>query len=360
MGAGSTNQSDHASGEGAASATALHQIRQDWLDKGREPVIDPDLKIVDAHHHLWDMPGNRYLLRDYLDDLASGHTVLASVYVQSGTMMASEGPEDFRSVGETAFAASIAQECDGNRNLPRVCAAIVGSVDLNLGSRAAPVLEAHVEAAQGRLRGVRCLTHWHEDPVIHRIHTTAGLLSTSGTRDVARLLEQMGLVLDIWVYHTQLDEVIDLARACPGLTIVLNHAGTPLGCGPYADRREEVRRLWQEKIATLAEMPNVFVKLGGLAMRFSGFAFDRRPEPPSSETLAATWAPYILECIERFGSSRCMFESNFPVDKASCSYPTLWNAYKRLAGGASPSERSALFFDTAASVYQLQLNAERC
>lgn len=352
-----TSETDRKSGEGAASATAHHQVRVDWLSSHAEPAIEPDLPIVDAHHHLWDMPGNRYLLPDYLEDLATGHRVVASVYVQSGAMMLPDGPEHLRPVGETAFAASIAEACAHDPHLPQICAAIVGPIDLALGRNAAPVLEAHMQAAGGRLRGVRCLTHWHEDGSIHRIETVRGILSTAEAREIAGLLQANDLVLDVWVYHTQLGEVRDLARDCPGLTIVLNHGGTPLGCGPYERQREEVYRDWRRAMAELAQLPNVFVKLGGFAMRFSGFAFDQRATPPSSEILAEAWSPYIGECISLFGAQRCMFESNFPVDKASCSFGVLWNAYKRMAAGASPEERRALFAGTAATVYRLPLPA---
>lgn len=348
-----TTEADRKSGEGAASATAHHQVRADWLNAHVEPAIEPDLPIIDAHHHLWDMPGNRYLLPDYLSDLATGHRVIASVYVQSGTMMLPDGPEELRPVGETAFAASVADACAHDPILPQVCAGIVGSIDLTMGRKAAPVLEAHIQAADGHLRGMRCLTHWHKDASIHRIQTVRSILTTAETREVATLLEAQGLVLDVWVYHTQLEEVRDLARECPGLTIVLNHGGTPLGCGPYEGKREEVYRDWHREMAQLAQLPNIFVKLGGFAMRFSGFAFDHRATPPSSETLAKAWSPYIGECISLFGAGRCMFESNFPVDKASCSFGVLWNAYKRLAAGASADERKALFAGTAATAYRL-------
>jgi len=350
-----TCEADRQSSEGATAATALHRVRPEWLGRRVEPVIDPDLPIVDAHHHLWDLPGNRYLTDDYLADLADSHRVIGSIYCQSGTMMSHDGPVELRPVGETAFAAAVADACDKEPHLPRLCAGIIASIDLAMGHDAAPVLAAHAAAAGGRLRGVRCLTHWHADANIHKISTTPGILTTPATRAVARQLQDRGLVLDIWVFHSQLDDVIDLARACPELAIVLDHGGTPLGCGLYAGRRDEVRSDWRRKMAVLAGLPNVRVKLGGFAMRFSGYGFDQQPEPPSSQALAAAWAPYIIDCIELFGAARCMFESNFPVDKTACSYRTLWNAYKRLAAGASRDEKIALFGGTAGAVYGLSI-----
>jgi len=343
------------SGEGAASATALHQVRPEWLALHAEPAIDPALPIIDAHHHLWDVGGDAYLLDDYLADLRSGHDVVASIYVQSGTMMLRDGPEALRPVGETRFATSVAARCEAEGSWPRVAAAIVGPFDLSLGTRAGAVLEAHAEAAGGRLRGVRALTHWHEDRAIHRIATTAGMLLTPSASEAIAAVERSGLVLDIWVYHTQLDEVIAVARAFPDLVIVLDHAGTPLGIGCFAGRRDEVLAAWRARMRVLAQLPNVFVKLGGLAMRFSGHDFGHRTTPPSSEVLAEAWRPEIETCIDLFGAGRCMFESNFPVDKASCAYGVLWNAFKRLCVGASQEERSRLFAGTAAAVYRIPL-----
>lgn len=348
-----TAHSDRTSGEGVASATTLHQVRPEWLALHDESAIDPDLPIIDAHHHLWDVPGNRYLLDDYLADIATSHKVTATVYIQSGSMALDEGPEHLRSVGETAFATAIAAQSEARASGPRVAAAIVGPIDFALGEQYAEVLDAHEAAAGGRLKGVRGLTHWHENGDIHKIATLPRLLTAPAAHQAVAAVERKGLVLDLWVYHTQLDDVLALGRAFPGLTIVLDHAGTPLGCGPYADRRAQVFAEWRDSLRALAELPNIFIKLGGLAMRFSGFAFDHQARPPSSEMLADRWRPYVESCIAIFGADRCMFESNFPVDKASCSYVVLWNAYKRIAAGASPHERARLFSGTAAAIYGL-------
>ncbi len=346
---------DTGSGEGVSAATALHQVRPDWLALTREAAIAPDLPIIDAHHHLWDVPGNRYLLDDFLADTGGGHNIVGSIYVHSGTMLLSDGPEALRSVGETHFAAGVATDCSARGSKTAVAAGIVGSVDLALGAEAGRVLDAHMDAARGRLRGVRGVTHWHDDGEIHRIATTKSLLATAPARAAIEAVRRRELVLDVWVYHTQLEEIVAVARAFPGLAIVVDHAGTPLGCGRYRDQRAAVMGAWRDSLRVLATMPNVSMKIGGLAMRFSGFGFDHGDLPPTSEMLANAWRPYVETCIDTFGPSRCMFESNFPVDKASCSYDVLWNSFKRLCAGASDTERHDLFAGTAARVYALSV-----
>jgi predicted TIM-barrel fold metal-dependent hydrolase len=106
---------------------------------------------------------------------------------------------------------------------------------------------------------------------------------------------------------------------------------------------------------SLSACPNVVVKLGGMAMRINGWDFHTKAEPPSSEELATAWKPYVETCIEAFGANRCMFESNFPVDKGSYGYQAFWNACKILAKGASAAEKADLFSGTAARFYRLEL-----
>jgi L-fuconolactonase len=331
-------------------------VREAWLAQLREEILEPDLPIVDPHHHLWDRPGARYLFEELLGDTGSGHDIRATVFVQCRSMYRAGGPEELRSVGETEFVAGVAaQSASGQYGRLRACAAIVGMADLMLGDAVAPVLEAHLRAAGGRLRGIRNSTAWHASDEVRSnpIKPPPGLLMEPAFRRGVGRLRDAGLSLDVWAYHTQLAEVIDLARAFPDTAIVLDHCGGPLGVGPFAGRREEVLRAWREDIRTLATCPNVVVKLGGLAMRVGGFGFDREPLPPTSERLAAAWRPIVETCIEAFGATRCMFESNFPVDKGMCSYPVLWNAFKRLAAGCSAAEKAALFAGTAARIYRL-------
>jgi predicted TIM-barrel fold metal-dependent hydrolase len=331
-------------------------VRQDWLDRRREPILEPELAIVDPHHHLWDRPGWRYLLDDLVADVGSGHRIEATVYIQARAMNRAAGPVEMRPVGETEFVAGVAaMSASGIYGPTRICAGIVGHADLTLGAAVEPVLEAHIRAGGGRFRGIRHITAYDADTTIrnpaHR--SVPGLLGDARFREGFAVLARMGLSFDAWLYHPQIDELTDLARAFPQARIVLNHVGGPLGIGAYAGKHREIMPGWKASIVRLAQCPNVFVKLGGLGMKIGGFGFEEPADPPSSQTLADTWRPYIEPCIEAFGPSRCMFESNFPVDKGSYSYPVFWNACKILAKGASATEKADLFAGTARRFYRL-------
>jgi len=339
-----------------AHASPHLPVREAWLAQVEEEALDPGLPIVDAHHHLWDRPGSRYLLDDLLRDTGGGHDVRATVYVQARSMYRAEGAEELRSLGETEFANGVAAESASGLHGPiRACAGIVGMVDLMLGDGVVPLLERHIRAGGERFRGVRNQTAWHAAPEINSnpVPPRPGLLSEPAFRRGASRLAERGLLLDIWAYHTQLDEVLALARALPGLTVVLDHCGGPLGAGPYRDRRAEVLAEWGGRMRLLAACPNVVVKLGGLGMAVNGFDFELQETPPTSEQLAAAWHPYLETCVGAFGAARCMFESNFPVDKGSAGYVTLWNAFKHFAAPASTEERTALFSGTALRTYRL-------
>jgi predicted TIM-barrel fold metal-dependent hydrolase len=342
--------------DASMNASGQVAVRGPWLDLVREDILEPALPIVDAHHHLWDRPGERYLLDDLLRDTGSGHDIRATVFVQCGAMHRAAGPEERRPLGETEFANGVAaRSASGTYGPTRACAGIVGMVDLTLGDRVAPLLEAHAAAAGGRFRGVRNRTAWHPSPEVRSnlASPPPGPLAHPGFAEGAKRLAGFGLALDVWAYHTQLAQVLGLARAVPGLTLVVDHVGGPIGVGPFAGRRAEVFADWKRDMLALAACPNTAVKLGGLAMQVGGFDFHLRDRPPGSTELAEAWRPYVETCIEAFGSSRCMFESNFPVDKGMCGYAVLWNAFKRLAAGASASEKAALFSGTAVRVYGL-------
>ncbi|MFM0220821.1 amidohydrolase family protein [Paraburkholderia dipogonis] len=329
------------------------ELNPAWLDRLHEDIIEPDLPIVDPHHHLWERDGG-YLLDDLLADTSSGHNIAATVYVQCGYAYRHDGPEAFKPVGETEFVASVANEAARRGVKTRVCAGIVGYADLTLGDEVDAVLQAHVDAGGGRFRSVRHIVARHESFQASLLAPPPLFLMNDATfrRGVGRL-GAFNLCFDGWLYHTQIKELANLARAFPELPIVMNHLGGPLGVGPYQGRRDEVFREWLAAIDELAQCPNAYVKLGGLAMAIAGFEFHREPLPPSSGELANAWRPYMEACIERFGAERCMFETNSPVDKGMCSYPVMWNAYKRIASGASASEKAALFHDTATRVYKL-------
>jgi len=321
-----------------------------------EPILEPALPIVDAHHHLWERPGHRYLLHELLADLASGHNVVATVFLECHAMYRARGPVELRPVGETEFVAGIAAMSDSGAYGPtRVAAGIVGFADLTLGDRVEPVLQAHLRAGGGRFRGVRHSAAWDASTIIGNSAVATGphdMRRPEFRAGLARLAA-LGLSLDAWVFHPQLADAVDLARAFPAANIIVGHCGGPLGYGPYAGRQDEVFAAWKAGVAELATCQNVTMKLGGMMMRLAAVDYGALPVPPSSSELAAHWRPYIEHCIERFGAARCMFESNFPVEKMGIGYAALWNAFKRLTAGASTDEKLALFSGTARRAYRL-------
>ena len=333
----------------------IHAPEEAWLARAaNEPILDPDLPIIDTHHHLWERPDHRYLLRELLADIRTGHNIVATVFLQCHAMYRADGPEEFRPVGETEFVAGIAAMSDsGGYGAPRIAAGIVGYADLTLGDRAGAVLEAHIRAGGGRFRGVRHSGNWDADPIIGNGAPGPDVYRRADFRAGLRRLTALGLSLDAWVFHTQLADVIDLARAFPGSNIIMGHVGGVLGYGPYAGRRDEVFGSWKASVTELAKCPNVTMKLGGMMMRAALFDYKAAERPPSSEELAGWWRPYMETCIELFGAHRCMFESNFPVEKMGIGWAGLWNAFKRIAAGASADEKRALFHGTAQRAYRL-------
>src|SRR4051794_2259697 len=331
--------------------------RLDWLALRREDILEPELPIVDPHHHLVDRANTgRYLLPELLEDTNSGHNIVATVYLEWLSMYRQDGPSEMRPVGEVEFANGVAaMTASGQYGRTRVCAGIIGHADLMLGAQVEAVLEAMIQAGGGRFRGIRYITASHPDEAARgsSVNRPAGLLMNTKVREGFARLHPLGLSFDAWMYFTQLGELVDLARAFPETPIVLDHVGGPIGIGPYAGKRDEVFAEWKRSIADLARCPNVHVKLGGLGMRLFGFDVHTGELPPSSEQLAKLWRPYIETCIEAFGPERSMFESNFPVDKGSGSYHVFWNAFKRIAAGCSAAEKTALFSGTASKFYRL-------
>jgi L-fuconolactonase len=337
-------------------AAPSNPIRQDWLDRRKEPILEPDLRIVDPHHHLWQRPGWRYLLDDLLLDTGSGHNVAATVFMEARSMYRDRGPEEMRPVGEAEFANGIAAMCSsGMFGKTRACAGIVGHADLTLGSRVEPVLSALMRAGGERFRGIRHGVSWDADPAIvsPASRVRPGLLADKKFREGVAVLSRLGLSYDVSLYHPQIHELGDLASAFPDLRIVVNHVGGVLGIGAWRGKRDEVFSRWTVSIKALAARPNVYVKLGGLGQGYTGLGFNEQAEPPSSEMVAARFRPYIETCIQAFGASRSMFESNFPVDKISYSYPVFWNACKLMAKGASSTEKADLFAGSATRCYRL-------
>jgi L-fuconolactonase len=340
-----------------ANAISSHlAVRPDWLAKRQEPTLEPALEIVDPHHHLIDRPeSGRYLLPDLLADTGSGHNIVATVYLEWLSMYRRGAPPEMQPVGEIEFANGVAaMSASGGYGNTQACAGIVGHADLALGARVRAVLEAMI-AASSRFRGIRFITASHPDQTQWGAMLTRpeGLLRDPKVREGFAELGRLGLSFDAWMYHTQLGDLVDLARAFPATPIVLNHVGGAIGLGRYAGKREQAFADWSARIRELAACPNVCVKLGGLGMRMFGFRFHEGEIAPSSEELAAAWRPYIETCVAAFSPQRAMFESNFPVDKGSCGYAALWNAFKRIAAGCSAAEKQALFAGTARRFYRL-------
>ncbi|WP_233839037.1 amidohydrolase family protein [Paraburkholderia sp. ZP32-5] len=331
-------------------------VRPEWLALRSEAILEPELPIIDPHHHLWDRAGSRYLIHELYDDLNSGHRIVATVFIQNRAMLRKDGPEEMVPVGEVDFAnGAAAFGASGLYGNARACAGIVAGPDLTLGDRVEPVLEAMQRIAGPRLVGVRNALVWHASPEVRSstMSPPQGLMADAAFRRGVAALERFGLSLDIWAYHTQLGEIYDLARACPGVTMIVDHFGGPVGTGPHAADMQATFDTWRADMRRLAALPNIVVKLGGGGMPVLGFNFEREEMPPASAQLADAWRGYVETCIELFGCERCMFESNFPVDKGMFSYAILWNAFKRLAAHASSAEKAALFHDTAARIYRL-------
>ncbi len=327
-----------------------------WTKQRHEDALEPDLPIVDPHHHVWDDERGRYLIHELAEDVGTGHNIVATVFVEAGSMYRADGPADMRPVGQVEFVNGIAaMSASGRYGKSRLCAGIVGHADLMLGAKAQPVLEALIAAGNGRFRGIR-----------HGLTWDTGNAAKFGRREVPQhqaldpvfrqgfaCLQPLGLSFEAWLFHPQLPDLADLLRAFPATSVIMNHVGGLLGIPPHDGNRDEVFKIWHARIREVAKFPNVTVKVGGLGMLYCGWDFHLRDVPPSSEELAAAWRPYVEACIEAFGPNRCMLESNFPVDKQSCGYGVLWNALKRITQGCSAADKAALYHDTAARVYRL-------
>jgi predicted TIM-barrel fold metal-dependent hydrolase len=332
-------------------------VRPDWLALRIEAIIEPELKIVDPHHHLWDRQDNRYLFHDLLADMNAGHNVVSTVFVQCRTMLRADGPAALAPLGEVEFVTGIAaMSASGIYGAARACAGIVAGADLQLGEKVAPVLELMAHSAGGRLRGVRNPVVWHSSPGVQSSTASPppkGLMADTAFRKGVVQLGLLGLSLDVWAYHTQLGEIYELAKANPKVTVIVDHFGGPVGVGPHAADMSEMFKQWRSGIALVASLPNTVIKMGGAGMPVFGIRFDQASTPPASEQLAIAWRAYFETCVELFGPDRCMFESNFPVDKGMFSYQVLWNGFKRLAKDCSAAEKTALFSGTAERVYRL-------
>lgn len=321
-----------------------------WWDRSPEPVLEPELAIIDSHHHLIDRPGpGRYLLDEFSADVASGHRVIGSLFVEAQTHYMDHGPDDLRSVGETRWLAEVIK---GDARGPIIRGMLGGDVNFLVGAAAGDVIDAHLEAGDGLVRGFRDRVIWSVDPGFRR-SGMAGRMASAAYHAGVRELASRGLVLDCWMYSEQLTEFAALVEAVPDVQFVLDHLGGPLAIGPFAGRRPEVLRRWREDLHTLAGFPNVAVKVGGLGLPLYGMGFEKRSAPPTSIEIARRWKAEVMFVIEQFGPERVMLESDFPIDKSSFPYRTIWNAHKRITADFSPSERAQMFSENAMRIYHL-------
>ena len=321
-----------------------------WLKQVTEEIIEPDRPIIDAHHHLWLRPNSPYLALDYFKDISTGHRVTASVFAECHSMYRKEGPDQFKPVGESEFVSGVAAMSDsGAFGDIQICKAMFGSVDLRLGGRIKPILEAHEVASGGRFRGVRVSANHY--PGIYSSVDEPDYLRLPLVRSAISCLARFGYSLDCWVYHTQLDQIAELAQDFPDLTIILNHFGVPILGGPFRGKREEVFNNWRSSLKKVAQHNNVVLKLGALPIRR-----DNRDLPPTSDEIADSWRDWTEVAIDNFSPKRCMFESNFPVDKRHCGYHVLWNAFKKLVINYGDNEKTDLFSGTAQRSYRLELS----
>lgn len=324
----------------------------EWLNQVTEVVIDPEREIVDPHHHLWPPGPLRYDLPELLADTDGGHNVTQTVFIECGASYLNDGPEHLRCVGETRYVAAAAETSKLHSEKATI-AGIVAHADLRSDSLE-EILNAHEEAAGGLLKGIRhqAASDSTPDLAIPAPATPKLLMCEDFRRGITQLGERQ-LSFDAWIYHHQLPELIELAKAIPTTTIVLDHFGTPLGVGPYETKKSEIFKQWKKDVIQLAELPNTYAKLGGLAMPDNGYGWHTQAMPPSSDEIVASQRHYYDFTIECFGPSRCMFESNFPVDRLSLGYRVLWNAFKKMTASFSDSEKDKLFSGVARRVYRL-------
>ena len=333
-----------------------------WLQQVQEEIIDSKRPIIDPHHHLWRSPENakgikdsyRYLLQDLWSDTSSGHNVKKTVFIECGQEYFDDGPESFKPVGETEFVAGIANQAKEDPSKAQI-SGIVGHVNLMLGESSREVLEAHIEKGGGLFKGIRHSGGWDASDSVRNAHsepTQHIYLEASFQKGLEQLIE-LDLVFDTWHYHNQINDLTILAKSLPELKIVHDHFGGPLGIGPYKGKQDTIFGQWKEDIAALSECPNVYSKLGGLAMPINGWNWHKRDLPATSDELIVCHKKYYEHTIDVFGVERCMFESNFPVDRQSISYHVLWNAFKKMSSGLSEQEKHYLFYETASNFYNL-------
>ncbi|MDC3107679.1 amidohydrolase family protein [Paracoccaceae bacterium] len=342
-----------------------YTVDLDWLKRVREDIIDPGQRIIDPHHHLWPktVKGSsnvrrhrlyNYMLEDFWEDTSSGHNVTDSVYIECSEFFWSSEKEHFNPVGETEHMRGLAQFSQENTGETSI-SGIIGHANLLLGKDVDEVLERHIDIGGKFFKGIRHAGSWDPSDKINNSHHNPPkdmyLMKEFG--EGIKALSVRGLVFEAWQYHHQIPQVTHLAKNNPDLLIILNHFSGPLGVASYATKKEEVYDKWKKDLCELSQYKNVYAKLGGLAMPINGFGFETNPNPPTSNDFLSFQRQFYFTTIDLFGPERCMFESNFPVDKYSVSYHVLWNAFKNLVKDFSKADKEHLFYKTASNVYSI-------
>lgn len=320
----------------------------------QEEIIDPLREIIDCHHHLWNRPDSRYMVDEFLRDAQDGHHVVQSIFIQCRTGYR-HGTLDSPALETTAIAHAT-HASQGQASPVQVGAGIVGYADMRGGAGIAPLLDAHIQSGGDRFKGVRHIVAWADGPEfqVEGYPTAPGMMSSPEFEAALQQLAVRNLSFEAMVYHTQLDELAGVARTHADTRFVLNHIGLPLGIGAFSSRKEHAFADWRAGLRALAGCDNVYIKLGGMGMHMLGLALDSEPGPFASKRIADAYRPYVDECVSAVGANRCMFESNFPVDRRRCDYRTLWNAFKRIGSSYTEDEKHMLFSDTARRCYGLE------
>lgn len=336
--------------------------RFDWLEQRVEEPVDPDRRIVDPHHHLWDRNASTYLAAELLADTRSTHNVTHTVFVECNASYDRDAPAGMAPIGETKFVASEAAEVErlngASTTGATTIAAIVSHADMMLGDSVEEVLAAHDAAGSGLFRGIRHAVSWDQHPDVPNGHSkpTEAMMTTPEFHAGVSKLGAMGFSYDAWMYHPQLPQLVGLAQAAPETSIILDHLGGPMGIGPYGADRESAMATWRASMTELAKCPNVTLKVGGIGMDgYYGLGWTELAVPPDSDTVVTAWQDRVHWCIDTFGPDRCMFESNFPVDRQALTYPVLWNALQKMASRYSDAEQDAMFSGTATRIYKLDV-----
>ncbi|ANI80143.1 amidohydrolase family protein [Sphingobium sp. EP60837] len=335
-------------------------MRNKRLDGRDEPILEPELAIIDSHFHLFDRPGNRYMLEEYLFDVAGGHNIIASIYCETQAFIRADGPELLRPLGEVEFANGIAaMSASGIYGPCKVNHGIVGHANLTLGAQVGELLDRCINLAPERFRGVRHITMDYPDERPYRYFMSGrppmGVMDTTGFPLGLAEVDKRGLVFDTAVFDPLLPTLTGFVDKFPNLRFVLNHMGTAVGIDMTADERVELFQSWSASLRELARRPNVYCKVGGMGMPHWGLEFELREDVVGSSVLAEAWRPYVETAIEAFGADRCMMESNFPPDSRTGGFVPIWNAYKLITRNATEDEKTALYRGTAARVYDLEI-----